>query len=111
MIYCKTMSDYLDQKRENLKRMILKSLLVDGQTYQRIGGLLDNMNDEQLSKVERLFWQAEQKKNEILHILADANPDAFVQGISTVTKKIQKNAQIQGVASLGREILKKSLKN
>lgn len=89
--------------------MILRSLLLDGLTYQRIGGLLDHMNEMQLVKVEKLFIQAERKKNEILQTLADANPDAFVQGMTTVTTKLKKNAQIQGVASLGREVLKKSL--
>lgn len=104
------MDQGLNEHREKLKKLILASLLLDAGVYQHVSGLLDKMNAEQLQKVESMFWQAEKKRREILHTLAVSNIDAFQQGLSAVTGKFKKNAQVKDVASLGREILKKSIK-
>ena len=104
------MSDALAPQREKLKKLILASLLLDAGVYQHVCGLLDKMDAHQLKKVEGMFWQAEKKRRDILHSLAVSNIDAFEQGVTAATDKINKNLQVKGVASLGREILKKSIK-
>ncbi len=101
----------LEERKERLKKMILQSLLLDKRDYQRVCDLLAPMSDSKLAKVEELFEQAQAKKRAILTTVASSNIEAFGKGLMAISKKIKANVQVQGIASLGRDVLKKSLKN